>query len=131
MKKLIVRSLSFAKLCVIAGVISVTTAGVANAYDAAKLQIEMSGVDKSKFYLCISDVGCVRIDSNHQTLPINPTDVRYIFLAKTATNQMYPQRLPTSCAVAVNGNQKLVVKGKLAKAANDNVYIADLHCAVS
>jgi hypothetical protein len=106
---------------------SITTA---YAYEPANLQIEISGAQKDKFYVCVSGVGCVRIDSKKQSLPIDPINVRYIFLAKTNTDQMYPQNLPNSCNVAVSGNQKLVVKGNLAKAANDNVYIANLHCAV-
>lgn len=131
MKNLIVKSLKVAKYCVAVMAVFIVSVKAANAYDAANLQLQISGAPKSKFYVCISSVGCVRIDSNKQSLPIDPTNVRYIFLAKTSNTQMYPQSLPSTCNVAVNGNQKLVVKGNVAKAANDSVYIANLHCAVS
>jgi hypothetical protein len=130
MKKLMKQSLRVAKLCIAVIAIFMASVKIANAYDAANLQIEISGAQKSQFYVCVSSVGCVRIDSNKQTMPIDPLNVRYIFLAKTSNDQMYPQNLPSSCNVTVNSNQKLVVKGNLAKAANDSVYIANLHCAV-
>jgi hypothetical protein len=131
MKRLIKKSLVLTKLFVIVFVVFMTSAGAAHAYDTAKLDIEISGSQKNKYYLCLSNVGCVRIESNKQSLPIDALDVRYIFVANASTYQIYPQNLPESCHVTVNGNQKLVVKGNLAKAANDKVYIANLHCAVS
>lgn len=127
--KLTVRLLKLLKLCVISLAIFIALGRVANAYDAANLQLELSGAQKSKFYLCVNSVGCIRIDSNKQILTIDPINVRYIFLANTATNQIYPQNLPNSCNIEVSGNQKLVIKGKISKK-DSNTYIANLHCSV-
>jgi len=115
----------------VTAVMLMSSVEVAHAYETAKLQVDVSGAQKDKYYICLSSVGCLRIDGTNETIPIDPTEVRYIFVANTATYQMYPQSLPDSCHVTVNGNQKLVVKGNLAKAANDKMYIANLHCAVS
>jgi hypothetical protein len=137
MNNLHLNPLKLTKLLAVSIAIFISSMQVAHAYDTAKLQIEISGAQKDKYLLCVSDVGCVRldsnkqIDSNKQSIPINTMNVRYIFVASTATYQMYPQTLPSSCHVAVNGNQKLVVKGSVSKAGNDKVYIANLHCAVS
>jgi hypothetical protein len=124
------KKLKLATLCFIAAFVYMTTASAAFAYDTAKMQVEISGAQKNKYFLCVSGVGCMRIDTNKQVLPINAMDVRYIFVANRSTYQMYPQNIPSSCNVTVNSNQKLVVKGSITKAANDNVYIANLHCSV-
>jgi len=131
MKRLTIKSLVFTKLSILTSAIFITSIGTAHAYDAAKLQIDISGTQKNKYYLCMSSVGCIRMDFNKQFLPIDPIDVRYIFVANISTFRMSPQKLPQSCMVTVNANQKLVVKGNLKKAANDEMYIDNLHCAVS
>lgn len=128
MKKITVKSLT---VSVLAFAISVGTIEKANAYDAAKLDVEISNAAKSNYYVCISSVGCLRIDGKKEGIPIDPINVRYIFLANTSNYQIYPQSLPSSCQVTVNGKQTLIVKGNIAKAANDKVYIANLHCAVA
>jgi hypothetical protein len=118
-------------LGVLIGAMSITS-GMAYAYEPATLQIQISNAPTHTFYLCVSSVGCVRIDSGKTSIPIDPINVRYIFVANISTDQMYPQNLPNSCKnIAVNANQKLVVKGQLVKAANDDMYVANLRCAVS
>lgn len=126
MNRLLIKSLGFS---VLAAAIFMTSA--AHAYEPAKLKVEVSGVQKDKYFLCLSSVGCVRLDSAQKTMPIDATDVRYIFVANKATYQMYPQALPSSCNVTVDADHTLVVKGNIEKAANNKVYIANLHCAIS
>lgn len=102
------------------------------AYDSGKLRIKVSGNVKNTHYLCVSQVGCINIaaGSSGRTFPITPGEVSYIFLAEGKSYRMYPQALPSSCNVSVSENQTLVVSGRVSKAANDNMFISQLRCAV-
>lgn len=103
------------------------------AYDGTNLRINVTGNVKNTQYLCVSGVGCVNIaaSSHGRTFPITSgEEVSYIFLANGKNYRMYPQALPSSCNVTVNENQTLVVSGRVAKAANDNVFISQLRCSV-
>jgi len=100
------------------------------ASDGSKLRIKVAGASSTQ-YLCVSQVGCININQGRsRVLPINSGEVSYIFLANGKNYRMYPQALPSSCNVNVNGNQTLVVSGKVAKAGKDNMKINQLRCSV-
>lgn len=105
----------------------------AYAVNAPNLQMKISGDVKKTYYLCVSNAGCVNLAAGTQgrKFPMNPGDINYIFMTNAANVRMYPQALPNSCQVELNENQTLVVSGKITKAANDEIYIKELHCSVA
>ena len=105
----------------------------ANAASIPNLHIKMSGDIKNTYYLCVSNAGCVNLAAGVKghRYPMNAGDINYIMMANAANTRMYPQPLPSSCQVELNENQTLVVSGKVTHAANDHIYISQLHCAVA
>lgn len=105
----------------------------AYAADEPNLHMKISGDIKNTYYLCVSNAGCVNLAAGTEgkKFPMTPGDVNYIFMTNAANVRMYPQPLPNSCQVELNNNQTLVVSGKVAKAANDDIYIKELHCSVA
>ncbi len=100
------------------------------AFDGSKVRINVSA-NSNMEYLCVSQLGCINISQAHgRAFPLNSGQVSYIFLANGRNYRMYPQALPNSCNVAINNNQTLVVSGVVSKAANDNMHINGLRCAV-
>lgn len=105
----------------------------AHASDMATMQMKVSGDIKNTYYLCVNNAGCVNLvaGTKGKNFPINSGSVDYIFITNAANVRMYPQQLPSSCTITVNENQTLTVSGKVTKAANDRIYLRDLHCSVS
>jgi len=95
--------------------------------------MKISGDIQNTYYLCVSNAGCMNLAAGvaGKKFPMNPGDVSYIFMTNAANVRMYPQPLPNSCQIELNKNQTLVVSGRVAKAANDDVYIKALHCSVA
>ena len=100
--------------------------------EPALVQPKVGGHYKSTHYVCVSNLGCLNLSQikNGRKFPLQSGDVTYIFLADISTLRMYPQKLPASCNTNVGENQTLVISGKVAKAANDDVYIDNLRCSV-
>ncbi len=105
----------------------------AYASNEPKLHMQISGDIKKTYYLCVSNAGCVNLAAGvkGKKFPITPGDVNYIFMTNAANLRMYPQPLPDSCQIEINGNQTLTVSGIITKAANDHIYIQSLRCSIA
>lgn len=104
----------------------------AHASNMATMQMKISGDIKDTYYLCINNAGCVNLaaGTKGKSFPINSGNIDYLFIANASNVRMYPQQLLISCAITINDNRILTVSGKIAKSANDKIYLRNLHCAV-
>lgn len=105
----------------------------AHGADVAKLNMHLSGNIDSHYYLCVSNSGCVSVKAGEQgfVFPLTPGKIQHIFLSSSADFRMYPQAIPNSCQVEVNGNQTLHISGTIVKNGTNNVNISNLSCSVS
>jgi hypothetical protein len=115
-------------LCIVLSLLPITTVLAREPL----LQSKVGGSIKGTHYVCVNGLGCLNLSQirNGRKFPLNPGPINYVYLADISNLRMYPQKLPASCQVNIGENQTLVVSGKIAKAANDDLYINNMHCAV-
>lgn len=101
--------------------------------DEAKLRMKISGpVNNNRYFLCVSNVGCVSIFSGNKgkVYPLDTGEISNIYTVDGSNLSMHTQTLPSSCNVTVKDNQTLTVKGTLVKGTNGKVVISNMHCSI-
>lgn len=99
----------------------------------AKLKLNISGVSSNKYFLCVSNVGCVNIKTgNHGTIfPMNTGKIGYIMPVSSANLYLHPHTLPKSCNIDVKEKQTITIKGHLSVGTNGQISIVGLNCKSS
>jgi hypothetical protein len=106
---------------------------VSPAFADSSLHIKLHG-NLQNMYLYMETVGCVNIAAGVKghAFPMEQGKVQSIVLVDRVTRRMYPQKMPASCQMAIDGkDKKVTVSGTIGRPVNDNIVIKNLQCRVS
>ncbi len=101
---------------------------------STNLHIKVAGTAKQNtYFLCVNRGGCMSMyaAAHGKLFPIDSGKVNRIFMVNARNSRLYPQALPTSCAIDVAENQTLTVSGKIVQHGKGAAQIDKLNCHVS